>query len=77
MEWYKVSKMGDSRIVILPSAKFTYGDKVVVKPKGIDLRLYLNITKSGKKIMAIIPKKYWDYFPHRSDVMVKRWETKR
>lgn len=76
MKWYKVSKMGDSFVVILPTTKFRYGDKVVVKPKAIDMKLYLNVTKSGKKIMAIIPKRHWDYFQHRGDVMVKKWQTK-
>jgi hypothetical protein len=74
MKSLKISKMGELRIVILPSTDYEYGDIVLIKPKGIDYKMMGRVTKSGDRKMVIIPKRCWSVFEHRGEVYVRKWE---
>lgn len=74
MESLKVAKMGEKMIVIVPFDDYRYGDYVMLKPRGIDIKLFVTVVKSGDRKLVIIPKDYHRFFRHRSEVYLRKWE---
>lgn len=72
MDKMRVSKMGNKFVVLMTDPKYAHKDMVMLKPKGIDIRVLVRISKSGDKLMAIIPKNYREYFKHKSEVYISK-----
>jgi hypothetical protein len=71
-----VAKMGNQRYVNLTSTDFRLGQQVSLKPKGMDLKVLRKVVSQGNRKLVIIPKNYWDYFRHGSEVYIRRWKKK-
>ena len=71
MKPIKVSKLGAKiRGVYLPREEYTYGEIVALKPSKSPHRIYVRVSKMGDKLIAIIPKLHWEFFPHRCEVYI-------
>ena len=71
-----VSKMGAMRLVNVTSTKLRLGQAVTLKPKGINVRVLKTVAKQGDRKVIIIPKSYWEYFKHGSEVYIRKWRKK-
>jgi len=72
MEKGKVSKMGVVLLVNVTSTKFRYKDVLILKPKGLDIRLYLKVSRYGNRRVVVIPKSYHQFFKHKSLVYISK-----
>jgi hypothetical protein len=68
-----VCKMGDQRYVNVTDTKFRLGQVVSLKPKGVSVIVMRKVAKMGDRRIVTIPKNYFDYFKHGSEVYVKKW----
>lgn len=68
----KVSKMGKVRYLNVTSTNLKVGDMVYLKPKGIDIRVIRQVAKQGDRKILTIPKDYWEFFKHKSEVYVRK-----
>ena len=66
----KVYKMGNQRYVNVSCTNLKMGSRVFLKPKGIDFRVLRRVVKHGDRKIVIVPKDYWEFFKHTSDVYV-------
>lgn len=59
----KVSKMGAQLLVNVNSLGFRRGELLMLKPRGVDERLYKHVSKQGKdRMVVVIPKGYHQFF---------------
>jgi hypothetical protein len=73
MKAIRVSKMGDKmRVIYLPTIDYFYQEKLQLKPKLSNHRIFVKVSKMGEKLVAVIPKSHWDSFPHRWEVFIKK-----
>lgn len=68
-----VSKMGKQRYLNVTNTELEIGDKVSIKPKGIDVKVLKDVVKSGKRKIVIVPKNYFEYFEHGTEVFIAKW----
>jgi hypothetical protein len=67
----KVSRMGAKmRVVYLPTTDFSRGQRVRLKPKSRNYYIITKVSKMGRHLLVVIPKKDWMYFRHRSIVYI-------
>ena len=71
-----VYKMGNQRYVNVTNTKLKLGQKVSLKPRGINVRVLKSVVKHGDRKIVLIPAEYWDYFKHGSEVYIRKWRKK-
>jgi hypothetical protein len=52
---------------------FEHGEMVILKPKGMNVKLYLKVSKQGKRLVAIIPKDYHQFFEKGNIVSIEKY----
>jgi hypothetical protein len=72
MEKGIVSKMGEQLVVGVTGKGFVHGDKVKLKPKGVNVILYQKVSSQGDRQIVIIPKDYHQFFKRENSVFITK-----
>jgi hypothetical protein len=78
MERGTVSKMGAQLLVNVNGMGFKRDELLMLKPRGIDERLYKRVSKQGKdRMVVIIPKGYHQFFEQGCTVYIESMKVKK